>query len=94
MDLGGLVVEPDLWLLNEEQLAKVEDLTVLRNGVGCVTFHGITDCRELVYCLPDVVLLNPGEARCHPMQVLSDQVVIYPNQKVQLIKYDKTSYLI
>lgn len=27
-----------------------------------VTFHGFTDCRELVYCLPDVVVLNPGEA--------------------------------
>lgn len=52
----------------------MEALTVLRHGVGCarshfakvscrcVTFHGITDCRELVYCLPDVVLLNPGEA--------------------------------
>lgn len=71
VDLGGLIVEPDLWQLNDVQLAKVEDLTVMRHGVGCVTFHGITDCRELVYCLPDVVVLNPGE------------VVIYPNQKVK-----------
>eukprot|EP00913_Durusdinium_trenchii_P021848 g20529.t1 len=71
VDLGGLIVEPDLWQLNDVQLAKVEDLTVMRHGVGCVTFHGITDCRELVYCLPDVVVLNPGE------------VVIYPNQKAR-----------
>lgn len=71
VDLGGLVIEPDLWLLNEAELAKVEDLTVMRHAVGSVTFHGFTDCRELVYCLPDVVVLNPGE------------VVIYPNQKVK-----------
>lgn len=71
VDLGGLLIEPDLWLLNEAELANVEDLTVMRHGVGCVTFHGVTDCRELVYCLPDVVVLNPGE------------VVIYPNQKVK-----------
>jgi len=68
---GGLLVEPDLWLLNEAQLSEVHDLTVTKQGIGCVTFHGQTDCRELVYCLPDVVVLNPGE------------VVIYPNQKVK-----------
>ena len=42
-----------------------------------VTFHGFTDCRELVYCLPDVVLLNPGE------------VVIYPNQKAPSLAVDQ-----
>ncbi|OLQ00132.1 Nuclear pore complex protein Nup96-like [Symbiodinium microadriaticum] len=68
---GGLLVEPDLWLLNEAQLSAVHDLTVTKQGIGCVTFHGQTDCRELVYCLPDVVVLNPGE------------VVIYPNQKAK-----------
>lgn len=54
MDLGGLLIEPDLWLLNEAveggtnktagaaailmrqaELANVEDLTVMRHGVGC-----------------------------------------------------------
>ncbi len=59
------------------------------NLVRCVTFHGVTDCRELVYCLPDVVVLNPGEAR--HVKILFQlkgvwygrccEVVIYPNQK-------------
>lgn len=70
-DLGGLVVEPDLWQLSEDDLIHVENLTVSREGVGSVTFHGATDCRQLVRTLTDVVVLNPGE------------VVIYPNQKVK-----------
>jgi len=69
--LDGLLVEPNLWQLSQEELVHVRDLTVTREGVGCVTFHGLTDCREIASCLPDVVVLNPGE------------VVIYPNQKVK-----------
>lgn len=70
-DLGGMTVEPDLWLMHEDDLAKVHDLTVIREDVGRVTFHGLTDCREIIHCLPEVVVLNPGE------------VVIYPNQEVK-----------
>lgn len=70
-DLGGLTVTPDLWSMEEEELAQVDELTIKREGVGCVTFHGQTDCRELAYRLPDVVVLNPGE------------VVVYPNHKVK-----------
>jgi hypothetical protein len=68
-DLGGLKVEPDLWQLSQDELTRVKNLTVTREGVGSVTFHGTTDCRELVHTISEVVVLNPGE------------VVIYPNQK-------------
>jgi len=69
-DLGGLEVEPDLWSLSEDELARVPELQVSRAGVGSVTFHGITDCRSLVQRrrLLDIIILNPGE------------VVVYPNQ--------------
>lgn len=70
-NLGGLLVTPDLWSMAEDQLAQVDELTIEREGVGCVTFHGKTDCRELAQNLPDVVVLNPGE------------VVVYPNHKVK-----------
>ncbi|CAE8743096.1 unnamed protein product, partial [Polarella glacialis] len=69
--MGGLLVEPDLWKLPEDELAYVENLTVTREGVGSVTFQGSTDCRQLVHCLTEVVVLNPGE------------VVVYPNQKLK-----------
>lgn len=70
-DLGGMTVEPNLWLMHEDDLAEVQELTVIREDVGRVTFHGLTDCREIIHCLPEVVVLNPGE------------VVIYPNQEVK-----------
>jgi len=69
VDLGGLLIEPDLWLLNEAveggtnktagaaailmrqaELANVEDLTVMRHGVGCasglVVFQMFQDSRH------------------------------------------------
>lgn len=71
LDLGGLMVEPDLWELTEAEAAHVSELRVSREGVGSVTFHGETDCRELKRSLREVVVLNPGE------------VVVYPNQKMK-----------
>jgi len=72
-DLGGLEVTPDLWTLPEAELAHVQELRVSREGVGSVTFHGATDCREFIKSpfLGEVVVLNPGE------------VVVYPNQKIK-----------
>lgn len=64
----GLTVTPDLRQMTEDELASVENLTVSRDGVGCVTFQGKTDCRELMNSLADIVVLMPGE------------VIIYPNQ--------------
>mmetsp|Transcript_4732 Transcript_4732/g.14090 ORF Transcript_4732/g.14090 Transcript_4732/m.14090 type:complete len:327 (+) Transcript_4732:2-982(+) len=72
-DLGGLEVEPDIWGLSDEELACVPELRISRYGVGTVTFHGLTDCRDLVTRrrLSDIIVLNPGE------------VVVYPNQNVK-----------
>jgi len=72
-DLGGLEVTPDLWTLPEAELGHVQELRVSREGVGSVTFHGATDCREFIKSayLGEVVVLNPGE------------VVVYPNQKMK-----------
>lgn len=66
-DLDGLVAVPDLWQLNQDELAHVNNLCFSREGVGSVTFHGETDCRQLVHCLRDIVVLRTGE------------VVVYPN---------------
>lgn len=72
-DLGGLDVTPDIWTLPEAEVAHVQELRVSREGVGSVTFHGATDCRDFLKTslLGDVVVLNPGE------------VVVYPNQKIK-----------
>lgn len=70
-ELSGLIVEPDLWSLPEAELARVCEFRVSREGVGSVTFHGATDCRELLWALPEVVVLNPGE------------VIVYPDQDVK-----------
>ena len=53
-------------LLNqsEETMGYITTTMVVAWTCRSVTFHGFTDCRELVYCLPDVVVLNPGEAEC------------------------------
>jgi hypothetical protein len=49
---------------NEETMGYITTTMVVAWTCRSVTFHGFTDCRELVYCLPDVVVLNPGEAEC------------------------------
>jgi len=67
-ELGGLIVDPDLWVLNDDELAHVHELCVRREGVGSVTFHGEMDCRDILEQLTQAVVLNPGE------------VVVYPDQ--------------
>lgn len=65
-DLGGLYVEPELWRLTEEQLARVEDLRIGREGVGEVTFHGETDCRDLLPQIKDSLVIEQGEVVVYP----------------------------
>ena len=43
----ALLVEPDLSKLSKEELASVQDLTVMKPGIGSVVFHGATDCTDL-----------------------------------------------
>lgn len=43
----GLVVEPDLSSLSQEELRAVRDLRVTKPQVGSVVFHGATDCTNL-----------------------------------------------
>jgi hypothetical protein len=66
LDIGGLVVEPELWKLSEADLMKVNDLRVTRKGVGSVTFHGSTDCRGLMEQLKDLLVIEQGEVVVYP----------------------------
>lgn len=66
-DLDGLKVEPDLWSMTQAELACLHGLRFSRDGVGCVSFHGETDCRDILNQIADIVVLQPGE------------VVVYPN---------------
>jgi hypothetical protein len=68
---GGLTVEPDLWTLSEAELMAVRDLKVGRGRIGSVTFHGVTDCRSLIYELQDLLVINQGE------------VVVYPDARLK-----------
>lgn len=43
----GLIVEPDLDTLSQEELRAVRDLRVTKPQVGSVVFHGVTDCTNL-----------------------------------------------
>jgi len=65
-DLGGLSVAPELWQLDEAQLSSVRDLQIGREGVGHVTFHGITDCRGLLPQLQDILVVAQGEVVVYP----------------------------
>jgi len=65
-DLGGLVVEPALWRLGEEELACVHNLRVCREGVGAVVFEGGTDCRGLLPVLQEILVIDKGEVVVYP----------------------------
>jgi len=88
-DLDGLLVEPDLWSLDQTELARVHELQVSRDGVGAVTFHGITDCRGLVgkRKLSDIVVLNPGEVIVYPNQSMKPPVGSGLNKPASIVLY-------
>lgn len=60
----GLLVSPDLQELDEVQLRQVEDLTITKEDVASVLFHGITDCSGLD--LSRDVLLKRGYVLVYP----------------------------
>lgn len=88
-ELGGLLVEPDLWSLDQVELARVHELQVSRDGVGAVTFHGITDCRGLVgkRKLSDIVVLSPGEVIVYPNQSMKPPVGSGLNKPASIVLY-------
>jgi len=86
-DLGGLVVEPDIWRYSEVEILRVRDLSVSREGVGSVTFHGETDCRELLRGLADLVVLNAGEVIVYPNQKLKPDVGMGLNKPASIVLY-------
>ncbi|CAK9097217.1 unnamed protein product [Durusdinium trenchii] len=63
----GFVVEPELSQLSSSQLKSVQELKVLKPGVGMVVFHGTTDCTDLDVAR-DIVLKR-------------GYVLVYPDQK-------------
>ena len=65
-DLGGLFVKPRLWDLSVEELKRVEDLTIGREGVGQITFYGQTDCRDLLQNISQILSIHLGEIVVYP----------------------------
>lgn len=65
--VGGIIVEPNVWVMSDSELARVPGLRLTREGVGSIYFQGETDLRDALPHLADVVMLQPGE------------VVVYPN---------------
>jgi len=59
-----ITFDPDIRLMNPEELLAVKELTICRPDVGTVTFHGITDCSNLD--LEHVVRLEVGEVLVYP----------------------------
>jgi len=86
-DLGGLLVDPPLWHLSEEELAHVENFVVGREGIGYVTFHGETDCRGLLEALPDIVLVERGEIIVYPQPATKPEVGQGLNKAASVVLY-------
>lgn len=61
---AALAVEPRLEALSAEELRHVRDLRVSRLGVGCITFHGETDCTAVDF--GRLVRLEVGEVLVYP----------------------------
>lgn len=65
VEMGRLVVSPNVMNLSDNEKQQVSDLTVSRPEVGCITFHGTTDCTELD--IPSLVHLDVGEVLVYPV---------------------------
>eukprot|EP00928_Gymnodinium_smaydae_P088754 TRINITY_DN727_c1_g2_i1.p1 TRINITY_DN727_c1_g2~~TRINITY_DN727_c1_g2_i1.p1 ORF type:complete len:846 (+),score=177.07 TRINITY_DN727_c1_g2_i1:39-2540(+) len=59
-----MVFDPDIEALSLAELQCVEELSILRPGVGRITFHGATDCTALDF--EAVVRLEIGEVLVYP----------------------------
>lgn len=70
----GMAVSPNLGRLGEAQLSRVQDLQILREGVGQVTFCGETDCRGLLSSLEDIIIIERGEVVVYPEACLKPPV--------------------
>lgn len=61
-----LLVTPDLSNLSDVELSQVCELEVVKPGIGCIAFHGITDCRGMD--IQSLVHLDVGEVLVYPDQ--------------------------
>eukprot|EP00927_Polykrikos_kofoidii_P044684 TRINITY_DN38585_c0_g1_i1.p1 TRINITY_DN38585_c0_g1~~TRINITY_DN38585_c0_g1_i1.p1 ORF type:complete len:1550 (-),score=213.08 TRINITY_DN38585_c0_g1_i1:80-4300(-) len=86
-ELGGLTVEPPLWLLSEEELACVQGLRIGREGIGSVTFHGITNCRGLLAQLSELLIVEQGEVIVYPDARLKPPVGMGLNKAASVVLY-------
>lgn len=86
-DLGGLVVEPPLWAMNEAELACVQGLQVRREGIGHVTFRGEIDCRGLLEQLKDVLIIEQGEVVAYPVPSKKPPVGQGLNRPAQVVLF-------
>ncbi|CAJ1335778.1 unnamed protein product [Effrenium voratum] len=73
-DLGGLYVKPLLWEMSWQEQQYVQDLEIGRAGVGQVIFHGVTDCRDLLPLIPQILSVQPGEIIVYPDAALKPDV--------------------
>jgi len=67
----------------------VQELRISREGVGAVTFHGGTDCRNLVSRrrLSEIIVLNPGEVVVYPNQSLKPPVGVGLNKPASVVLF-------
>jgi hypothetical protein len=59
-----MIFDPDLEQLGSEELRRVQDLTISRQDVGQIMFHGETDCTGLDF--ERIVRLEIGEVLVYP----------------------------
>lgn len=80
-----MVFDPDLEILSMEELARVQDLTISRPSVGAITFHGVTDCRDLRF--DRIVRLEIGEVLVYPDSSTKPEIGVDLNKAATVTMY-------
>lgn len=78
-------IEPDLSMLDADEIRHVENLTISREGVGTITFEGETDCSDLDF--QNIVRLEVGEVLVYPHPKTKPEVGVGLNKAAIVTMY-------
>jgi len=84
--LAAMVVEPDLSEMSPEQLRRVQDLRISREGVGTIRFEGETDCTGLDF--ENIVRLEIGEVLVYPHPRTKPEIGVGLNKAATVTMYE------
>lgn len=71
--------------MTPDELREIREFTVTRPGTGSITFHGVTDCRELDF--EKIIKLEVGEVLVYPEGGTKPQVGVGLNKPATVTMY-------